>query len=146
MAGVLDDERIHEFIGGSPATVEELRDRYTRMVAGSGRPDERWLNWVVRRRDDGRALGTVQATLTCGDDDRWRGEVAWVIGPAAQGRGYAGEAATALVTWLRSEGVAPVSANIHPDHHASAAVARRAGLVPTDDQVDGETVWVVQTP
>jgi hypothetical protein len=34
-----------------------------------------------------------------------------------------------------------VTASIHPGHHASAAVAMRAGLVPTSDEVDGERIW-----
>jgi RimJ/RimL family protein N-acetyltransferase len=40
-----------------------------------------------------------------------------------------------------------VSAHIHPNHVASAAVARSAGLVPTgraDD--DGELVWERTAP
>jgi hypothetical protein len=34
-----------------------------------------------------------------------------------------------------------VVVNFHPDHHASAAVAARAGLTPTGKYVDGEQVW-----
>ena len=34
MAAVLDDERLHAFIGGRPATLEELRARYVQLVAG----------------------------------------------------------------------------------------------------------------
>jgi RimJ/RimL family protein N-acetyltransferase len=33
-------------------------------------------------------------------------------------------------------------ANIHPDHGASAAVARHLGLAPTDEFDDGEVRWV----
>ena len=58
-----------------------------------------------------------------------------------QGQGFAGEAATALVQWLREQGVPAITANIHPDHHASAGVAARAGLTVTAEEVDGERVW-----
>jgi RimJ/RimL family protein N-acetyltransferase len=34
-----------------------------------------------------------------------------------------------------------VTAYVHPGHAASQAVARRAGLSPTDEIVDGEVVW-----
>jgi len=44
MTLVLDDERLHEFIGGTPASPAELRDRFRKLVAGSGRTDELWLN------------------------------------------------------------------------------------------------------
>ena len=38
MVAVLGDERLHEFIGGRPATPAELRERYARLGAGSRRP------------------------------------------------------------------------------------------------------------
>jgi len=141
MVDVLADPRLHEFIGGRPVGLAELRRRYAALVAGPGRPDEAWLNWIVRRRDDLAPIGTAQATVVRRGGGAWTADVAWVIGVPWQGRGFAGEAAAALVGWLRGQGVDPVSANIHPDHRASEAVAARAGLVLTDDEVDGERVW-----
>jgi RimJ/RimL family protein N-acetyltransferase len=140
MVEVLADEKLYEFTGGAPVDTAQLRARYERMVAGSGRAEETWLNWVVRRRSDGRPVGTVQATIVEGDGDRtaW---VAWVIGVPWQGQGLATEAARALVAWLREQGVHEIAAAVHPDHTASQRVAGRAGLAPTDEIVDGEQVW-----
>jgi len=100
MVAVLGDERLHAFTGGRPPTLAELRARYARLVAGRS-PDgsEQWRNWIVRLRD-GRAVGTVQATIT---------------------------------------------AHVHPGHHASAAVAARAGLAATRELHDGERVWCRQS-
>lgn len=140
LVGVLADPGLHEFIGGRPATLVELRARFAAMTAGSGSPDELWRNWVVRRRADGQAVGTVQATLSRRQEG-WSAEVAWVVGLAHQGQGYAAEAARALVGWLAERDVGEVVAHIHPGHAASARVAERAGLQPTDDRVDGEVVW-----
>lgn len=138
MAVVLGDERLHEFIGGRPLAPAELRDRYTKLAAGSSDPDEVWLNWIVRRRADSQRVGTVQATVTDGGRTAY---VAWVIGVDWQNQGFASEAARALVDWLRQEGTHDIRAHVHPDHRASAAVAARAGLAPTEDEVDGEKVW-----
>jgi RimJ/RimL family protein N-acetyltransferase len=88
MVGVLGDARLYEFTGGRPAAPDELRARYERLVAGSGRPDETWRNWVIRRRTDGRAVGTVQATIVERDGVR-TALVAWVSGAPWQGRGFA---------------------------------------------------------
>lgn len=140
MAAVLGDERLHEFIGGRPATGEELRDRYARLAAGSPDAGEVWLNWIVRRRSDTRPVGTVQATLTA-QDGRWTARVAWVIGVEWQNRGYASEAAAALVDWLERRGTDEVVAHVHPDHRASAMVATRAGLERTGDRAAGEEVY-----
>jgi RimJ/RimL family protein N-acetyltransferase len=140
MAGVLGDQRLHEFIGGQPATIAGLHDRYARLAAGSPDPGEVWLNWIVRRRSDAQPIGTVQATLTSSDGQS-TANVAWLIGVDWQNQGFASEAARALIDWLRQHGADNVIARIHPDHQASSVVATRAGLQPTDEHADGEQVW-----
>ncbi|XVQ08791.1 GNAT family N-acetyltransferase [Spirillospora sp. CA-255316] len=141
MADVLGDPRLHRYIGGAPLTLEELRARYEHLVAGPSLfHQEQWLNWIVRRRRDGRAVGTVQATVTPGPDGP-RASVAWVIGMPYQGFGFASETARALVDWLTAHGVRHVVANVHPGNLASAAVARRAGLHPTGEHAGDEEVW-----
>lgn len=141
MAPLLDDARLHAFTGGRPATVEELRTRYARQSVGHS-PDGRqgWLNWIVRRRDDGVAVGTVQATVFR-DGAASAAELAWVVAVGQQGHGYAREAAAAVADWLDGHDVHTLIAHVHPDHHASAAVARHLGMRATDITVDGETRW-----
>jgi RimJ/RimL family protein N-acetyltransferase len=141
MSDVLSDPGLHAFIGGAPASTEDLRTRYERLVAGSPDPHVSWLNWVVRVRETGRLAGTVQGTVT--DDGRQpaQAEVAWVVGKPWQGQGIASEAARALVAWLESRGVRTVLAHVHPDHEASAAVAASAGLSRTEVVHDGEVRW-----
>lgn len=145
MVEVLADPALHEFTGSEPATLDELRDRYRSLAGGSGRGDERWLNWIVRRRADNAAIGTVQATVM-NPDQRPQAFVAWTIGVGWQRQGYATEATIALVQWLADRGADSIVAHIHPDHVASASVAARAGLRPTLDVVDGETVWCLPRP
>ena len=140
MVDVLADPALHEFTGGEPATLDDLRDRYRSWAAGSGRDMERWLNWIVRRHGDGAAIGIVQATVMNPDDDPVA-LVAWTIGVGWQRQGYATEATVALVEWLVDHGVGSIVAHIHPDHSASANVATRAGLRSTSEVVDCEVVW-----
>lgn len=103
MVAVLGDERLYAVIGGQPPTLDELRARCRRLaVGGSADGSRQWHNWIVRRRADGRAIGTVQATIV------------------DQGR-----AAGTLVQWLEGHGVTIISANIHPEHHASLPGPRR---------------------
>jgi RimJ/RimL family protein N-acetyltransferase len=137
MAGALSDPVLHEFIGGGPSSVADLRARFQRMVTGSPDPAVTWWNWVIRLDETGELVGTVQATVSNGPT----AEVAWVVGTPWQGRGIATEAARGLVEWLRAQQVRTVIAHIHPDHDASAAVARSAGLEPTDERQDGEVRW-----
>ncbi|WP_433167193.1 GNAT family N-acetyltransferase [Kribbella sp. CA-247076] len=134
MAKVLADPALYTFTGGEPPSLEVLEERYRRQLAGPGRDDEHWLNWVIRY--DGRLAGYVQSTVT-----GTTAEIAWVVGADWQGRGLAKEAALGLVTWLDGQGVEQVIAHVHPDHAASAAVAAAAGLTRTAHLDDGEYLW-----
>lgn len=146
MTGVLGGEQLYAFTGGRPPTADELRARYARQVAGhSADGREEWRNWIIRRAADGQAVGFVQATIA-GRPGEEVAEIAWVVGLAWQGNGYAGEAARALVTWLDARGIPAIQAHIHPDHAASAAVARGAGLRPAGQVEDGEQVWRRRRP
>jgi len=140
MVDVLSGEALYAYTGGAPPGVGELRARYARQVAGRS-PDgrEEWRNWILRREPGGEAVGYVQATIS---SEGRRAEIAWVIGLRWQGRGYATEAARALVGWLDARGVQVVQAHIHPEHAASAAVARRAGLRPSGVVTGGEQLWL----
>jgi RimJ/RimL family protein N-acetyltransferase len=160
---LLADPALYGFIGGGPETPDALAARVQRQAAGVS-PDgtEVWLNWVIRAapppdamsatplptapaapRDSASTgparplVGTFQGTLTGS-----QAELAWVVGTAHQGRGFASEAALAVAAWLRSHGVSTLTAHIHPDHAASQRVARRLGLEPTDTRQDGEVRWV----
>ena len=141
MATVLADEALHTFIGGAPLSPEALQTRYERLAAGSPDPAQRWLNWVISLREEACLAGTVQATITGPT-----AEIAWVVGTPWQGRGIAREAAQGLVAWLRTQPVDAVIAHVHPDHHASAAVAAAAGLSRTDEVDDGEIRWLLRLP
>jgi RimJ/RimL family protein N-acetyltransferase len=141
MAEILDDEALHEYIGGRPATLEELQERYARQVLGrSADGAEGWLNWIVRHRETGSAVGTVQATLRA-EHGSTVAELAWIIAASQQGNGYASEAAAGMARWLRGHGADVLVAHIHPHHRSSIGVTRRLGLTPTDVMVDGEARW-----
>jgi RimJ/RimL family protein N-acetyltransferase len=144
MTGVLSGDELYKFTGGRPPEFDELRAAYARQVVGHS-PDGRqeWRNWIIRRHSDRAAVGYVQATIVDGGK---RSEIAWVVGLEWQGRGYAVESARALAAWLEARGVVVIQAHIHPDHAASAAVARQAGLLPTDLFDDGEQLWRRDSP
>ena len=67
LAPVLDDAALHEFIGGAPLSAEALAQRYA-FLAARRSPDGHnlWGNWVMRARDTGNAVGTMQVTMPAG--------------------------------------------------------------------------------
>jgi RimJ/RimL family protein N-acetyltransferase len=139
MVKVLADPALYVFTGDRPPSLAELQARYAAQTVGrSGDGTETWHNWIVRLRPDGVAIGYVQATIRRAES---AADVAWLIGTPWQGRGFATEAARAMLHWLRRNGVGFVTAHVHSDHGASAAVAGRIGLEPTDELEDGERIW-----
>lgn len=141
MAPILDDASLHTFTGGTPATFEQLTKRYQNQAKGGPEDGgELWFNWVLRRTETHEAAGYVQATVSV-EDGRAVAEVAWVVARRFQGRGFARQAAVALVDWLNCAGADQVIAHVHPDHAASNAVAAAAGLRPTAVMIDGEVRW-----
>jgi RimJ/RimL family protein N-acetyltransferase len=140
MADVLADERLYAHTGGSAPDRATLSALYTRQSAGSS-PDgsELWFNWIARDRGSRAALGYVQVTLHLASGTA---DVAWVIGAEHQRRGYATEAAAAVLTWLAAcADVRRVTAHIAEANRASQGVARRLGLFATGEVEDGEEVW-----
>jgi len=138
-------QNLYQFTGGEPPTLEELDKRYRRQLRGQSEDGRAaWLNWIIRSAGGGPAVGFVQATLTREGADLVA-DIAWLVTPSEQGRGLAGEAASAVVSWLTSMGVGRLQAYVHPDHTASARTADRLGLVPTSTLIDGEILWEAVT-
>lgn len=141
MVNVLADPSLYEFIGGKPPTLEQLQRRYAAQVVGhSTDKSQWWLNWIVALSDPRRPIGYVQATVER-RADALEANIAWVISPHFQGRGLASEAAAAMIRWLTAGGVERFVAHVHPNHPASAAVARNLDLRPTEVVEDGEVRW-----
>ena len=141
MALVLADPALYAVTGGEPPTIEELRARYARQVRGRS-PDGRegWLNWIVIDALSGQPAGYLQVTIRS-DDGHDEAELAWVIGTRWQGRGFATEAARAVVDWLARQGISTLIAHVRPGHRPSERVAESVGLRPSPTVVDGEIRW-----
>ena len=127
MFPVLADPHIYRHLDyGPPASVEALRALYTRLAAGRS-PDgrERWLNWLVRRVDDGSPAGYVQATVVP-DRCAW---VGYVFAPRHWGRGLATEAMRDLLARLAQDHPVPVLlATVEVANTRSAALLARLGF------------------
>jgi RimJ/RimL family protein N-acetyltransferase len=83
--------------------------------------------WVQLALDDGTGLVGDLAVWLAGDGEL--AMIGYTIAPHAQGRGYATEAAGALVDLLLDEiGVHRVAATLDPSNNASARVLERLGF------------------
>lgn len=142
MFPLLLDEKLYRFTGGSPPASEQSLAAVYASRESRCSPDgnELWLNWLIRQKEAGVGVGYTQATV-----HSTHAFVAWVVGSPHQGFGYASEAAEALVAWLLTRGAPRILACVHPNHAASQRVAKNSGLKKTEDIIDGEEVWALNS-
>ncbi|MBC7595089.1 MAG: GNAT family N-acetyltransferase [Kineosporiaceae bacterium] len=141
MVEVLADPSLYEYTGGEIPTLTVLKKRFAAQAVGHSDDGLTWwLNWVVTKRDTGRPVGYVQATVE-DDGSRLAADLAWVVSSNWQGQGIASEATGAMVAWLRSHGVDRLTAHIHRNHRASMKVAQNQALHATSSTKDGEVRW-----
>jgi len=118
----------------SPDWVAHLRE-------ASG-PDPWTLGFAVVHRDDDRVIGS--AAFKGAPDDDGVVEIAYGIAPSYEGRGYATEAAKALVAFaLERVDVTSIRAHTKPENDASGRVLAKSGFQQVGEVVDPEDglVW-----
>ncbi|AIR96679.1 GNAT family N-acetyltransferase [Streptomyces glaucescens] len=82
--------------------------------------------WAVQRRDDGTVVGGLGIRLLPPYEDDL--EVSWQLAPEAWGRGYAVEAARALIGWAFDHDTDELFAVARPANRRAVATARRLGM------------------
>jgi RimJ/RimL family protein N-acetyltransferase len=114
------------FLGRPPAVdVAEIRDRFARLTAQFS-ADLAALSFTLRDHDE-RYVGVAGFTRWSRKDKR--SEMFWELDPLFERRGYATEAASALLRFgLTRLGLHRVEAWAHVDHVRSRRVAERIGL------------------
>ena len=124
---MLADPRLYTYVSDDArATVTLLAARFGELARGAPpEANECWLNWVLRRRDDGAAIGTLQATIEPGG----RAWIGYLLASAAWGQGFATEACAWLVAELaQRHRVCDVLASVDARNLRSIAVLERLGF------------------
>ena len=125
---VLCDPAIYEFENAPPGSAEALRERYRALEARRS-PDgaQLWLNWIVRLKDGGAAIGYVQATVL----PDATALVAYEFNSAWWGRGLAHEAVAAAMRELSQHlGVTRCGAVFKTGNERSRRLLARLGMRP----------------
>jgi [ribosomal protein S5]-alanine N-acetyltransferase len=114
MFRVLSDAAIYEYENEPPASVEWLRERFTKLESRcSSDGTQQWLNWVVRLPSS-ELIGYVQATVFPNS----RAAIAYVLSSKLWSNGFASEAVRAMVGELVT----------HYDVHSLSAVLKQENL------------------
>ncbi|MFJ9848134.1 GNAT family N-acetyltransferase [Streptomyces sp. NPDC101150] len=116
------DDEVNRFVGGythqqAEARLRDIQQQWSQRGHGL---------CAVELRSTGEAIGRSGLNWwECFDET----EIGWTFARAHWGRGYAVEAARAVLTWgFGALGLDRITAMIHHGNTASAAVARRLGF------------------
>ena len=82
--------------------------------------------------EPGRVAGMVSLML---DALGVEGDLGWWVAPPWRRRGFATQAALAMVDFARAMGVARITAGTLPDNHPSQAVMRKIGMRPAGKMI-----------
>jgi RimJ/RimL family protein N-acetyltransferase len=123
-----------------------------------GPPDREWLTkWLRSSEEEWAERGHGRLAIVEQESDRFVGrsglkywsqfeetEIGWALHAEARGRGYATEAARAVLDWASPQFDVPYfTAMIRPDNTASIAVAERLNMSPLrPDKLLGDPVTV----
>jgi len=93
---IQSDAEVARYLYNEPRDHDEVRDLLGRKIAGSEWRDEGdWLSAAVVLRESGAAVGDLD--LCWASDEHRTGEIGFAVDPVHQGRGYATEAARAIL-------------------------------------------------
>ena len=124
------DPIVTRFVGGKPKHEEDTWSKYLRMIG-------HWAAlgfgfWAIEEKTSGSLVGEAgfgDFKRNMMPSNKGEPEVGWIFAPAAQGKGYASEAAQAFVAWGDEFfNGARMSCIIDPEHKASIRVAEKCGF------------------
>lgn len=122
---------VARYLGTNPAVLTS-RDQAARASSRWGTRDDGFGVWAIR--DGGAAVGSVLLQPIPWSEDAVPGstpedvEIGWHLHPDAWGRGFASEAASAVLEYARERGIPRVVAVTYPENTASQRVCERIGM------------------
>lgn len=126
-AAVYADPGVARFLLEEPWTPQQASERVQQRIERAGLDTPaRALALVIEA--EGRLVGDLALWLV--DDTDRHAEISWVLAPDAAGRGYAAEAAAALLeAAFVHHGLHRVQAQLDARNRASARLAERLGMI-----------------
>lgn len=140
MYAMQSDAEVARYLYGDPRSEDETRDLLTKKIAAARWTSEGdWLSAAVVERASGTTVGDL-GLHWLSERDR-TAEVGFIFDPRHQGKGFATEAAHALVDWaFTSAGFHRVIGRLEARNTASARVLEKLGMRLEAHLVENE--WV----
>lgn len=138
----LDDDRMWQYFPAlRPATVDDLRRLYEKWQRGSPSDEQVWCNWLCRERSAGVLAASLQATVFPSTKVSY---IAYAVYPQHQRKGYAREAAQAVMTYVeKAYGVDRFFAEMDMRNEPSYRLAESLGFVRVETR-ESENEYVYE--
>lgn len=134
---LLQDPGLYHYIPQEPPVSQSLlMQRYQQLARRlSPAGDQAWLNWAISLTATGAYIGQVEATIF---EDQ-TAYLAYLIGSAFWGQGYASEACTRIIQLLFDDyGVTQIKAEIDTRNTASLRLLERLGFTRIGYQANAD--------
>ncbi|HZX23939.1 MAG TPA: GNAT family N-acetyltransferase [Woeseiaceae bacterium] len=122
---LVNEEAFRTHIGDKNLATDEQARRFIREGAWTCQPKPGYGQFLVGSRESGLALGVCGLLYR---EELEVTDVGFAFLPEARGRGYAAEAARAVLEYGRGLGVADIVALVAPDNAASIRVLEKLGF------------------
>ena len=131
------DKKLYQFIPQDPPTSLQVVETRYRALSSRLSPDrqEAWLNWVVRLRESGTYIGTLEATVHI----NWTATIAYMIFPLFWRQGYAKEGCEHILNLLfKDYGISVVVAEMDTRNLASINLVEALGFKRVSTQTNAD--------
>ncbi len=119
---------VHQFEQGELPSETKIREQFDRALAKSNLLPKDGGIWFIIQTTDHQPIGQVKLTCNWTEVQEW--ELGYALLPEHWGKGYACEAAEAVLNWAFSElKVHKVIAIINAENTRSVALARKIGMI-----------------
>ncbi|MEQ1700719.1 MAG: GNAT family N-acetyltransferase, partial [Ilumatobacteraceae bacterium] len=123
LAAYRNDPVVAEMQGWAQPYTQQMADAALAEQAGWVQPQPKgWTQLAIDHE------GAMMGDLALHHKGDGIAEIGWTLTPAAQGQGFATEAAAALCAALFASGIHRIEAMLHPDNLASARVCEAIGM------------------
>lgn len=123
------------FLYGEARSYAQCMARIAQYVEGTFTGPGDWATFAISAQDSPELIGEIALKWNTGGKPEGQGapervgEIGWTLAPAAQGKGYATEAAQAVLDLaLKQLDFYRVEARLDARNHASAAICERLGM------------------
>lgn len=132
----LSEATLYKFVPEDPLTLQELTERYERIVRGPRDNNiELWRNWAVRLQDSGDYIGMIETSIFPND----YAYLAYFVFASRHRQGYAHEACSAVLAHVRETyAVERVVAEMDVRNTASWRLVESLGFVRTGSKLNAD--------